>query len=129
MIDADAAVALVRADVDAALGKWFPAIQDLEISLAGVVEGSAFVSVRWIHRGRNDAAADGPDDPFISLARNGAEIAVHGLTLVEDRGSDEPLFHRYVDWVGVYDQLGLAVSGRLTVDVRPEQIGQRDPVA
>ena len=44
------------------------------------------------------------------------------LLLEEEHG--EPVFHRFVDWVGVFDQLGMAVGGRLTVSEHPGHIGQ-----
>lgn len=125
-MDTEQAIELVRQDVNAGVGSWLPAASDLEVTLGGNVGDSAFVTVRWVHRGRNEAAGEGPDDPFIGLARDGAEVEVHGVTLVEDRGEDEPLFHRFVDWVGVYDQLGLAVSGRLVVSEHPGHIGVHD---
>ena len=125
-MDTERAIDLVRRDVDAGVGSWLPGAVDLEVSLAGNVADSAFVTVRWVHRGRNEATGSGTDDPFIGLARNGAELEVHGVTLVEDRGEDEPLFHRFVDWVGIYDQLGLAVSGRLAVSDHPGHISVPD---
>jgi hypothetical protein len=123
-MDTDLAVDLVRKDVAAGVGQWLPAVDgaDLEIGVTGQgarPDGAPFVTVQWIHRGRNEGA----DDPFVGLAPTGAEVEVHGVTLVEDRGDDEPLFHRYVDWVGTFDQLGLAVSARLPVSERPRHIG------
>ena len=119
-MDTARAVGLVRDDVALGVGRWLPALpgEELEIGVAGTVDGPSgtpFTTVQWVHRGRNE----GPRDPFIGLAPTGAEVEVHGVTLVEDRGGDEPLFHRYVDWVGVFDQLGLAVSGRLHVSGHP----------
>jgi len=123
-MELEQAIDLVREDVSRGVGLWFPLRDELEITMAGNVEGTDFVTVRWVHRGENrDGSTDsGGDNPFLGLARTGAPIDVHGVTLVEDRGSDAPLFHRYVDWVGVYDQLGLAVSGRMVVSEHPGEI-------
>lgn len=118
-METEQAMQLVREDVMAGVGSWFPGSDDLEITLAGGVEGSPFTTIRWVHRGRNSSNRD----PFIGLARTGIDVEVHGITLVEDRGAEEPLFHRYVDWVGVYDQLGLSVAGRLAVADRPDHLG------
>ena len=118
-MDTDRAVALAREDVDAGVGRWLPATADLEMDLSGPVGDSAFIAVRWVHRGTNTGA----DDPFLGLAPTGDLVEVHGVTLVEDRGDAEPVFHRFVDWVGVFDQLGMAVGGRLTVSEHPGQIG------
>jgi hypothetical protein len=117
-------VQLVREDVAGGVGRWLPPDEgvELEIGVTGEAtgpEGTPFTTVQWVHRGRNQ----GDDDPFIGLARNGVELEVHGVTLVEDRGADDPLFHRYVDWVGTFDQLGLAVSARLPVSEHPGHLG------
>lgn len=122
-MDTDQAIELVRQDVAAGVGNWLPEVADLEVALAGNVGDSAFVAVRWVHSGRNEKAPRGSDDPFVGLARDGTGIEVHGVTLVEDCGAEVPLFHRFVDWVGVYDQLGVALSGRLVVSEHPGNIG------
>lgn len=118
-MDADRAVALAREDIEAGVGRWLPASSDLEVSLAGPVGDSAFTAVRWVHRGTNT----GVDDPFLGLAPTGDEVEVHGVTLVEDGGEGGAVFHRFVDWVGVFDQLGMAVGGRLAVSEHPGHIG------
>lgn len=119
-MDPDRAIALAREDIDGGVGRWLPASAELQVELSGQVGDSAFTAVRWVHRGTNT----GTDDPFLGLAPTGDEVEVHGITLVEDRGDGEPVFHRFVDWVGVFDQLGMAVGGRLTVSEHPGHIGQ-----
>jgi hypothetical protein len=120
-MEIDLAIELVTQDVEDGVGAWLRADADLEIGVVGNVaaaDGSELTMVQWVHRGHNH----GTDDPFIGLAPKDAVLEVHGITLVQDGGTGDHLFRRYVDWVGVYDQLGLAVSARLPVSELPENI-------
>jgi hypothetical protein len=51
---------------------------------------------------------------FQELFPTGRELFIQGMTLVDSRRGD-PQLHRYVDWAGVYVQLGLEVSSRIPV--------------
>ena len=119
-MDRDQAVELVREDVERGVGRWLPADSPLEIGVSGELSDAAFTAVQWVHRGRNAGAGS---DPFIGLAPTGTEVEVHGVTLIEEIDGGPVLFRRYVDWVGVFDQLGLAVNGRLAVSEHPGHIG------
>jgi len=53
------------------------------------------------------------------------EVVVRGVTVVT-MVDKEPLFHRYIDWAGVYDQLGM-VPGRPSLgDAQVAMIGTDD---
>jgi hypothetical protein len=51
---------------------------------------------------------------FQELFPTGRELNIDGITLVDSRRGDVQL-HRYVDWAGVFAQLGLEVSSRIPI--------------
>ena len=66
--------------------------------------------VQWRYEGRT------PDDGFLGLGVPDTALAVHGVSLLDLRG-EEPQFQRYIDWMGVYTQLGLSLSWRQPIEV------------
>jgi hypothetical protein len=68
----------------------------------------SLTAVPWIYRCLHDG-------DFQGLFRTGKELEIHGVTFVDGRGGSQML-HRYVDWMGVVNQLGLDVSWRVPVD-------------
>lgn len=104
-------------DVAAGIGDIFKA--DLEVDGGAFALGPPFdsqdeaghdgvVAVPWRYECRHVGN-------FRNLFPTGRSLTIHGVTFVDGRG-DEPVFHRYVDWAGVFTQLGLTVSGRVLVD-------------
>jgi hypothetical protein len=77
--------------------------------------------VRWQYRGHHDPEVSvrdrDPSVPDANRARRGSfptgnPVTVDGLTIVE-HGSDGTLrMRRFVDWLNVYAQLGMAFEGR-----------------
>jgi len=55
------------------------------------------------------------DGQFLGMFRTDRRLKIHGVTFVDNRRG-ETLMHRYVDWMGVANQLGLEVSTRVPVD-------------
>jgi hypothetical protein len=55
------------------------------------------------------------DGDFLGMFRSDLPLQIHGVTFVDNR-KGETLMHRYVDWMGVANQLGLEVSTRVPVD-------------
>ena len=66
-------------------------------------------AVPWIYRCVHDG-------DFQGMFITGKELEIHGVTLVDGRG-DTQVLYRYVDWLGVVNQLGLDVSWRVPVDL------------
>jgi hypothetical protein len=65
-----------------------------------------------------DAVHDGD---FAGIAPTGARVTIEGVTIVQhgaDDGSTDPLYLRYVDWAGVFAQLGVGTTGRPVIDPR-----------
>jgi hypothetical protein len=125
-------VAVARADTRPHLVRWF---SDLDIDRAkegwshdpertGPI-GPLAAGVEWTWRGRHNKVL--PDNlvpeeplelPFNGIAPSDREVTVHGVSLmgVED---DQFMVRRYVDWVGVYAQLGLTLNWRTPVSSEP----------
>ena len=59
-------------------------------------------AVPWIYRCVHDG-------DFQGMFITGKELEIHGVTLVDGRG-DTQVLYRYVDWLGVVNQLGLDVE-------------------
>ncbi len=81
----------------------------------GVVVGEAggreFTFVRWQFQGSQDSDVPKPDIDRLFIRGTGNPVVVDGLTVLEDRDGD--IFaRRFVDWLGVYAQLGLVFAGR-----------------
>jgi hypothetical protein len=80
--------------------------------LVAHLEGTeaAVVAVPWVYRCVHVG-------DFQKLLPTGREIEMHGVTFVNyTQGEENPTFHRYVDWLGVVNQLGLEVSWRAPIE-------------
>jgi len=80
--------------------------------LARVLEGTeaAVVAVPWVYRCVHTG-------DFQNLVPTYREIEMHGVTFVNySQDENNPVFHRYVDWLGVVNQLGLEVSWRVPIE-------------
>ena len=103
---------LVELDIANGFESIFPAIGGFSIAepFAGTDEVSndrlGVVAWEW----------DGQDTlGFNGLFPTDKPVTVRGVTVVEQRGAEGPLFHRYIDWIGVVGQLGLAFVGRPSI--------------
>jgi hypothetical protein len=82
----------------------------------GVLIGNERIwAVPWIYSCVHDINPDSEGRGFLGMFRTDRRLQIHGVTFVDNRRG-EPLMHRYVDWMGVANQLGLEVSTRVPVD-------------
>jgi hypothetical protein len=109
-------VNIIRGDVENGLQGMFgrraefseqPVIVNPELD-DGEQPFQSLAAVPWVYR----CAHDGN---FQGLFPTGKELEIHGVTFVDNRGGQQQLY-RYVDWLGVVNQLGLDVSWRVPVD-------------
>jgi hypothetical protein len=124
VIDPQQAVDAVREDLGAVLGRWLPPADEAGHGFS-VPEPFAFVGesglrneegsvavVPWEWRGVNGEGLFGLDPTF-------APVTVRGTTIVaEPREGGELVFSRYIDWLDVLAQAGVAVYTRPIVDIR-----------
>jgi hypothetical protein len=63
---------------------------------------------------------------FLELGGDEVEVpvTVRGVTFVylEPEESEQPFFVRYVDWIGVYGQLGMTISWRRPIPGAPDDV-------
>ena len=111
----DLQVAMARADIRPHLRAWFTETVDWQNDpqTSGVV-GPGAAGVEWMWQGVHDK-----DGTFNGLSPSGREIVVRGFTLI---GIEEGrlVLRRYIDWAGLYEQLGLALSWRLPLPTLAE---------
>jgi hypothetical protein len=86
--------------------------------------GESAVGVEWRWHGRHDdgESQGGPGakvPSFNSIPPSGNDVTVHGFTLfgveMDDAGERRAMVRRYVDWAGVFAQLGLTLNWRTPV--------------
>jgi hypothetical protein len=120
--DIELLVAIARADTRPHLLHWFSehgveqaAGWTHDPERTGPI-GSFAAGVEWSWVGRHDD--DGADGAFNGIAPSQREVIVRGMSLmgVEE---DEFRVRRYVDWAGVYAQLGLTLNWRTPVRSEP----------
>jgi hypothetical protein len=130
--DIELQFALARADTRPHLLSWF---SDVSRTLGWVGDpersgpiGARAVGTEWSWTGRHDKGpttvsdreGDGEvhDDRFNRTAPSGRLVVVRGFTLM---GVEGGLFkvRRYVDWAGVFGQLGLTLNWRTPVTADP----------
>jgi hypothetical protein len=73
--------------------------------------------VRWRFTGS-------PGGSFLGLDVPPDGLVVHGVTLIEP-GNE--MLHRFIDWAGVYTQLGLSLSWRQAIPVTDPVGGYTEP--
>jgi hypothetical protein len=71
-------------------------------------ENGEVAAVVWTYRCRHV-------DWFGTVPPTGEVLTIRGTTVVDNRGG-ETLFHRYVDWLAVYGDLGYTLYQRQMVD-------------
>jgi len=121
----DDAAELVRLDVEEGIGSIFlPQFEDA-FRVDDVLDGDHFhtdaepevIAVPWIYEGVHTGDLQG-------LFPTGRAVTIFGVTFVDDRGA-ERLFHRHVDWLGVFTQLGLELNWRVPVDEDEYRTGRK----
>jgi len=123
--DAREIAAQVRSDVEGRLGKYFAPVDDEPTGFQavetfgddGIVEGSTdnggtFTFVRWRWRGRHLEPVPDRLGGMDLVAPTGNAVEVEGLTAVEARRDGQFVARWFVDWLGVYAQLGVIIAGR-----------------
>jgi hypothetical protein len=123
-IDADESFAIVRQDLVEGLGKTFAPMEgDDSVAVAKwfadeeVIANERVAAVPWSYRSRHTG-------DFQGLLPTNRPLLVEGVTFV-DRRRDEVVLHRYVDWAGVIQQLGLDVSWRVPTTEEEYEFGRR----
>jgi hypothetical protein len=121
---AHAAVAL---DIAGVLGSFLDGrfVEDVSIGNSNwVSDTSEFFAVRWRFEGRHVGPI--PGFGHTSIAPTGNHVSVSGLTLVENTAPGKPTgddlekllrsgtvaFHRFIDWLAVFAQIGVLHLGR-----------------
>jgi hypothetical protein len=117
--DTEFLVALARADTRPHLASWFT-----ERRVEGQESGWSYDRERTGPLGPNAAGVEWSwigvhddqqgDGAFNTIAASGQEVTVRGVTLV---GVEDGRFRvrRYIDWAGLFAQLGLALNWRTPV--------------
>jgi hypothetical protein len=108
------ALAVARADCITYLRKWFTRTDGWQtVDERCGATGAAGVAVEWTYRGVHDGEAD-----FNGLSPTGRPVMVRGVTVTGIEKGRLKL-HRYVDWAGVFAQLGLSLNWRVPVSSTP----------
>lgn len=112
--DKELQLALARADTRPYLISWFSETEGwlADEERSGPI-GEHSVGTEWFWRGVHDNA--GGVGAFNGITASGRPVTVTGFTLMS---ADEAGFsvRRYVDWVGLFAQLGLTLNWRVPVD-------------
>jgi len=111
--------AVAFADMMVSLQQWFSdrsPIWDVDEQTSGPA-GSGGAGVEWTYRGTHTQTGT-----FNGLPATGRDVEVHGysaFTVVESRLD----VRRYIDWAGLYAQLGLIVNWRVPILADPGDQG------
>jgi hypothetical protein len=115
--DTEFLVALARADTRPQLASWFT-----ERRIEGQASGWSYDRERTGALGRNAVGVewswtgvhDNQQGDFNTIAASGKEVTVRGVTLM---GVENGRFRarRYMDWAGLFAQLGLALNWRTPI--------------
>ena len=116
--DPELGAGLVRCDTLDGLAFWFSPEGDgwsSEPDRSGPLGDAAF-GVAWQFEGRHDKEPH-PDDERFPLGATNRRVIVRGFTIlvvdVDDAGLERVRVRRYVDWAGLYGQLGLTLNWRV----------------
>jgi hypothetical protein len=112
--------ALVRADSLPSLTTWFTGSADgwrAHRERSGRL-GEAAAGTEWSFDGRHDQ-----DDVFNGIRATDRPVVVRGFTILSIE-EERLKVRRYVDWAGLYGQLGLTVNWRVPVEnvLPPDEI-------
>ena len=124
--DLEVAHTAVQLDTEGVLGAFLDGKLSADRSIGGSTwrnDKSEFFAVRWRFAGRHERAIPGFGHTVIPPTHN--EVTVSGLTLVENTApgqvvddidkvlrSDTVVFHRFIDWLAVFAQIGVLHLGR-----------------
>jgi len=121
--DIEFQIAVTKADTRPFLRRWF-AERDggwvCNLEGTGPV-GPASVGSEWSFAGAHTV-----DGAFNGLAASGKDVVVRGYTIMSaepvDKGDGTDFkVRRYVDWAGLYGQLGLSINWRVPVAAPPRE--------
>jgi hypothetical protein len=106
---------VVKADSVAVLSQWFTAADGgwrTEADRSGLLGADAF-GVAWAYDGIHDIPFK-----FNGVPASNRPVTVRGFTLIgsDPSGSGRAQIRRYVDWAGVFGQLGLTLNWRIPVE-------------
>lgn len=112
--DLELQVAVARADTRPMLRAWFSDKGEWrhEPERSGPV-GPASVGTEWVFEGVHER-----DGAFNGLHATGRRVEIRGFTIMSAQPTDQGdafKVRRYVDWAGLYGQLGLTVNWRVPV--------------
>jgi hypothetical protein len=113
VIDSDESFSVVDDDITNGLGDIFEPISPRAVSVAQAfrdtetITNKEITAVPWTYQCRHVG-------DFNGVFPTGRNLEIQGVTFVDNRGG-RTLLHRYVDWAGVFTQLGMAVSPRVSV--------------
>jgi hypothetical protein len=116
--DPEFAVAVARADTVVHLRGWFTPRKGWQVipQRSGPLAGAA-LGIEWSYEGVHDT-----DGGFNGLPPTGRPVVVRGFTLIDAAG-DKLALRRYVDWAGVFSQVGLSLNWRVPVSNGPRADG------
>lgn len=123
-LESDELYELVAADVQEGVGAIFEATAgglaalDTFGDLYEPIASSTHDVLPWMWEGRHVA-------PLAGIPPTGTVVQVRGVTIV-DRAGEEARFHRFVDWLGVFQQLGASLVTRPAVEAFPGDLPRRD---
>lgn len=113
--DEDGAAHHARLDAVEGLGEWFTPIGGdpidawrvrTDVVARGPLTNGSVEVVAWRYR------ADADPDVWGVAAEHGP-IEIDGVTYVDQDAADGPNFVRYIDWHGIFTQLGVAAAGHI----------------
>jgi len=107
----------VQRDIEKGIGHIFGPFEESAVSIPEELEKhllelneATVVAVPWIYKCQHIGI-------FQDLLPTHRAIEMHGVTFVNySQDGDNPVFHRYVDWLGVMNQLGLEVNWRVPIE-------------
>jgi len=109
--DAASALQLVHDDVRAALATSFPGEVTTPAPFeAGLrIASATTVAVPWQWIGRHE-------QPFLDIPATGTAVDILGVTMVREDDEGTIVLHRLVDWLSLYQRLGVVVGSSWTLD-------------
>jgi hypothetical protein len=128
--DVDLLVTIAEADTAPMLRQWFSELgihrdengwQHVPGRTGPIGEFAAGVEWQWtgVHDDGGEPGGGDAERSFNGIPPSGNVVTVHGFTLfgveLDDLGAQQARVRRYVDWAGVFAQLGLTLNWRTPV--------------
>jgi hypothetical protein len=112
-------LSVVAADTVAVLNQWFTQVREWreEPDRWGLLGGNGF-GVAWSWRGAHDI-----DRAFNGLPATDLPVTVQGFTVLgpePERRTSRVVIRRYIDWAGLFAQLGLTLNWRIPMPPDPD---------